>query len=182
MKKFFISMMIAMATISGYAQKNLEPEYIGQVVVVNADSTTTLLQKETTEMKTKSSKFGMIPVVGSGLLDKTKSNLVVKGAASKTMLEKGTLTFIIRADNNNYDPKDVFGILQFEVKKKQRLYTMAEGSILGGIKATTTFNTVPYKVEKYGSSSYVIVIQDAKPGQYGITTGDFSQIITFGVK
>lgn len=182
MKNFFVSMMIAMATISGYAQENLEPEYIGQVVVVNADSTATLLQRETTEMKTMSSKFGMIPVMGSGLFDKTKSNLVIKGAVSKTMLEKGPLTLIIRADNNNHDPKDVFGIFQFEVKKKQRLYTMAEGSVLGGIKSTTTFNTVPYEVKKYGSSSYFIVIQDAKPGQYGITTGDFSQITTFGVK
>lgn len=182
MKKIILSVMIALASIGCFAQKNLEPEFIGQVVVVNADSTTTLLQKEVTEMKTKSSKFGMIPVVGSGLLDKTKSNLVIKGATSKTMLGKGQLTFIIRTDNNNHEPKDVFGIFQFEVKKKQRLYTMAEGSILGGIKTTTTFNTVPYEVKKYGSNSYIIVIKDAEPGQYGIITGDFSQITTFGVK
>lgn len=42
-----------------------EPEFIGQVVVVNADSTTTLLQKEATKVKTGSTKFGYIPIPGS---------------------------------------------------------------------------------------------------------------------
>ena len=54
MKKllFTISMM---AAFSANAQSVIEPEYIGQVAVVNTDSTTTLLQKETASMKANSS-------------------------------------------------------------------------------------------------------------------------------
>ena len=87
MKKLVISIVSVMVAMSTFAQsKNFEPEYIGQVVVINADSTTTLLQKEQAAMKTSSSKFGYIPIPGSGLLDKSKVNLTVKGAESKTIL------------------------------------------------------------------------------------------------
>lgn len=175
--------MLAAMIQSSYAQtEKFEPEFIGQVVVVNADSTTTLLQKETTSMKTSTTKFGYIPIPGAGLLDKSKVNMVVKGDESKTMLKSGQLTFVIRVGKNDADPKDVFGIFQFEVKKKNRQYAMAEAGVLTGVKSTTTFNTVPAQVKKYGTESYMIVIEDAKPGQYAITTTDITNVSTFGVK
>ena len=55
-----------------------EPEYKGQVAVINADSTTTLLQKETGEHKAKSSAFALVPIPGASLLDRTKAYLTVK--------------------------------------------------------------------------------------------------------
>ena len=182
MKKFIITMVMVMVTINSIAQSNLEPEYIGQVVVVNADSTTMVLQKETTAMKTSSSKFGLIPLPGTSLLDKSKCNLVVKGAESKTTLQKGRLTFIVRAGKNDVDPKSVFGIFQFEVKKKNRQFQLAEAGMLSGMKSTISFNTVPCEVKKYGEESYLVIIENAEPGQYGITTTDISNISTFGVK
>ena len=59
-----------------------EPEYKGQVAVINTDSTTTLLQKETGEHKAKSSAFALVPIPGASLLDRTKAYLTVKGAES----------------------------------------------------------------------------------------------------
>ena len=183
MKKLMMTIAMAMLTVAGYAQsEKLEPEFIGQVVVVNADSTTTLLQKETTQMKTSSTKFGYIPLPGTSLLDKSKVNMVVKGAASKTMLKKGRLTFIVRIGSNSMDPKDVFGVFQFTVKKKNRQYEMAEAGLLSGVKSTTTFNTIPTLVKKYGTESYLVVIEDAQPGQYAFTTTDISHVSTFGVE
>lgn len=183
MKKRFLGILLATMTLSCYAQsEKLEPEYIGQVVVVNADSTTVLLEKETTQMKTSSTKFGYIPLPGTGLLDKSKVNMVVKGAASKTKLKKGRLTFIVRTGSNNVDPKDAFGVFQFEVKKKNRQYELAEAGLLSGVKSTTTFNTVPTLVKKYGTESYLVVIEDAQPGQYAFTTTDISNVSTFGVE
>ena len=77
MKKLFATFTLAILTIVGYAQsQNLEPEYVGQVAVVNADSTTTLLDKEITTLKSKSSMWGLVPVPGSSLLDKSKMNIV----------------------------------------------------------------------------------------------------------
>lgn len=183
MKKLMISIVMVMAAISGYPQTTvILPEYIGQVVVVNADSTTTLLQREPTSMKTSSTKFGYIPIPGSGLLDKTRANLTVKGTESETVLPKGRVTLIIKTGDNSKDPKDVFGIFQFEVKKNKRQYQLAEAGILSGVKSTMTFNTVPSEVKKYGEDCYWVVIENAEPGQYAITTTDISQISTFGVK
>ncbi len=181
MKKLFVSIAMVVLAAAGYAQ-NLEPEFIGQVVVVNADSTTTLLQKETTKIKTSSTKFGMIPLPGTSLLDKSKVNMVVKGKESPIKLKSGRLTFIIRAGKNDMDPKSIFGVFGFEVKKKTREYSLAEGSFLGGAQSTTSFNTIPTLVKKYGSESYMVVIENAEPGQYAFTTTDISFVSTFGVE
>lgn len=183
MKKYLLSLVLLFTMSSAIAQsEKLEPEFIGQVVVVNADSTITLLQKEATQMKTSSSKFGYIPLPGTSLLDKSKVNMVVKGKESQTKLKKGRLTFIVRTGSNNVDPKDVFGVFQFEVKKKNRQYELAEAGLLSGVKSTTTFNTVPTLVKKYGTDSYLVVIEDAQPGQYAFTTTDISHVSTFGVE
>jgi hypothetical protein len=181
-KKLFALTLLAMA-MNAFAQtRNLEPEFIGQVVVINADSTTTLLQKEQTSIKSSSSKFGMIPIPGTGFLDKTKVNLTVKGAESKTVLPKGRLTFVIKTGDNKKDPKDVFGIFQFEVKKSKRQYQLAEAGVLSGIQSTMNFNSVPSEAKKYGEDCYLVVIENAEPGQYAIITTDISQVSTFGVK
>lgn len=183
MKKLMMIIVSMMAAMSGFSQTgNLEPEFIGQVVVVNTDSTTKLLPKEQTKMKSSSTSFGLIPIPGTGLLDKSKVNLVVKGAESEMTLNSGRLTFIFRAGKNDVDPKSVFGIFQFEVKKKKRQFQLAEAGMLSGVTSTISFNTVPYEVKKYGNESYLIVIENAEPGQYGITTTDISYISTFGVK
>ena len=183
MKKIFVTLTMVMLTVASFAQsEKLEPEFIGQVVVVNTDSTTKLLPKEQTKMKTSSTSFGLIPIPGSGLLDKGKAYLVIKGAESEMTLNSGRLTFIFRAGKNDVDPKSVFGIFQFEVKKKKRQFQLAEAGLLSGVTSTTSFNTVPYEVKKYGDESYLIVIENAEPGQYGITTADISYISTFGVK
>ena len=76
-KTILIAMMAFVSCLYVCAQsQSLEPEYVGQVAVVNADSTTTLLDKETTTLKSKSSKWGFVPVAGSSLLDKSKMNIV----------------------------------------------------------------------------------------------------------
>lgn len=183
MKKYFVTLAMVMLTAAGFAQsEKLEPEFIGQVVVINADSTTTLLQKEQTSIKSSSSKFGMIPIPGTGFLDKTKVNLTVKGAESKTALPKGRLTFVIKTGDNKKDPKDVFGIFQFEVKKNKRQYQLAEAGVLSGIQSTMNFNSVPSEAKKYGEDCYLVVIDNAEPGQYAIITTDISQVSTFSVR
>lgn len=165
------------------AQNVNEPEFIGQVVALNSDNTVVTLEKESASMKAKSSNFGLIPVPGSSLLDKTKMLLTVKGKTSKTVLPKGTLKFILRADNNNRDPKDMLGIFQFDVAKKERRYKMSEVGIINGYQSKTDTNTVDYDAVKYGTSSYLITIKDVAPGQYAIITGgDYRSLVTFGVE
>ena len=82
MKHLILTSALFLTATLGFAQNITEPEYKGQVAVINADSTTTLLQKETGEHKAKSSAFALVPIPGASLLDRTKAYLTVKGAES----------------------------------------------------------------------------------------------------
>lgn len=183
MKKIFATLTMVMLTVACFAQsEKLEPEFIGQVVVVNADSTTMLLQKEQASMKASSTNFGLIPIPGSRLLDKTKANMVVKGKEAPVTLNQGRLTFIVRAEKNDIDPTGVMGVFQFEVKKGKRQFKIAEGNLTGGFDFSISFNNVQYVAKKYGEHSYLVIIENPEPGQYGIVLNDIHNISTFGVK
>ena len=182
MKRLMISIVMMFVTVLLFGQITApEPEYVGQVVVLNADGTTTLLQKETASIKTKSSKWGMIPVPGSGLLDKAKVKLTLKGKESPISVQSGTVTLIVRAASNETDPRQVFGIMKLDVEKKARTFPMGDYSLMGGSNATLSYSNVAFTAEKYGNSSYVVTIDNAEAGEYAVNT-DFSQMSTFSVK
>lgn len=182
MKKLFLSLVIVATSVGCFAQsKNIEPEYIGQVVILNADSTTELLQKEAASMKVKSSKWGMLPIPGSGLLDKAKTKLTIKGKEAPVSVPAGKVTLIIKAASNDQEPNKVFGVMKFEVEKKARTFLMGEVSLIGGMNATMNYSNVPFIAKKYGNSCYIITIENAEPGEYAVNT-DFSQMSTFSVK
>ena len=183
MKNIILTTAVMMAmTISCFAQsKNIEPEYIGQVVILNADSTTTLLQKEAASMKTNSSKWGMIPIPGSGLLDKSKTKLTIKRKEAPVSVPAGKVTLVVKAASNEQEPNKVFGIMKFEVEKKARTFLMGEFSLVGGTDMTMNYSNVPYLAKKYGGNCYIITIENAEPGEYAVNT-DFSQLSTFSVK
>lgn len=182
MKKLIIPIVMMFIANISFGQTTVpEPEYIGQVVVLNADSTTTLLQKETATVKTKSSKWGMIPIPGSGLLDKAKVKLTLKGKEAPVSVKAGTIILIVKAASNETDPRQVFGIMKLDVEKKARTFPMGDYSLMGGSNTTLSYNNVQYTAEKYGNSSYIITISNAEAGEYAVNT-DFSQMSTFSVK
>lgn len=183
MKKFLVAMMMFVISSSAAVAQNVkEPEYNGQVAILLEDSSLVVLQKEVAEMKTKTSGFGYIPIPGSSLLDKGKSFLQVKGNTSPNKVAQGKVTLVIRVKDNNEDPKNAIGVFQFETKKKERRYQLAEVGVLSGMKATTSFNTVDYEVKKWGTSSYLVAINDLQPGEYGVSTADLGNITTLSVK
>lgn len=116
------------------------------------------------------------------MLDKGRTFLRVKGDTSPNKIAKGEVKLIVRVKDNNEDPKNSIGVFQFETKKKERRFTLAEVGLLSGMKATTSFNTVPYEAKKIGASSYMVTIVNLQPGEYGVTTADFTHISTFSVQ
>lgn len=182
MKKFIITAVLMAMTVICFAQsKNIVPEYVGQVAILNPDSTLTLVQKEAGRVKTKSSKWGLIPVPGAALLDKSKVNLTIKGTESPTKVN-GKVVMIMNAGTNEKDPSSVFGIIKFEVNKKNRTYLMASAGVLSGVDATTSYNSVMADIKKYGTDCYIISFGNLEPGEYGFFTGDVSSLATFSVK
>lgn len=175
-----MSFALLLTTGSAFAQKNIVPEYTGQVAVLNADSTITVLEREKSKMKTKSTMWGMIPIPGSGMLDKAKGSLVIKGKESPTKVE-GKVTLIFNAGENTKAPSDMFGVIKFEVGKKDRSYVILETS-MSGITTNVSFSDVLANVKKYGTDCYIINFGKLEPGEYGIITSGFSEIYTFSVK
>ena len=138
MKHLILTSALFLTATLGFAQNITEPEYKGQVAVINADSTTTLLQKETGEHKAKSSAFALVPIPGASLLDRTKAYLTVKGAESPNKISSKKFSLIIRVKDNSEEPKNAFGIFKFETKKKERRFKMADIGF-GSATATTNF-------------------------------------------
>lgn len=183
MKRVFI-ISIMLSTVSmGFAQqvKMAEPEYIGQVAVVNADSTTALMQVEKTSVKTKSNGLGFVPVAGM-FLNKGMSYLVVPGTHGTVALPKDKVKFIVRVDNHDEDPTKKIGIIKFEIKKKERRFLMASGGLFSGFSAETNYNNVKYDAKKLGKSSFFISIDGIESGEYAIVTKDLSSVATFSVE
>ncbi len=184
MKKILLIIMVIVASMTTSAQNKItEPEYDYQIAVLNADSTLTFLQKEKTSVKAKSSMFGMIPVPGSGLLDRAKVNLIVKGTTSATIIPGKNIDLVIRlGEGMAKDPKSLIGIIKFNVKKKHREYKMADVGLIGGADVSQ-YNSVDWNGRKYGNSSYLISLRDLEPGEYGVLAGgDSSMIVTFSIK
>lgn len=57
MKKTMVAMMMFIISSSASAQNVKEPEYNGQVAILQADSSLVVLQKEVAQMKTKTTGF-----------------------------------------------------------------------------------------------------------------------------
>lgn len=89
MKNLMMAVVGVVTCTTSMAQGIQEPEYIGQVALVQSDSSQVVLVKEEAEMKTKTSGFGYIPIPGSSLLDKGKTFLRVKGDTSPNKIAKG---------------------------------------------------------------------------------------------
>ncbi len=87
----------------------------------------------------------------------------IKGAA--------TTRLIIRAKDNTTDPNSFISIFKFDVTKKERRYQLAESGTLSKTE-TNNLSSVEFKAKKYGKSSYLLLLEDLQPGEYGIVIGD----------
>lgn len=182
MRKYVFLALLLAATSVAAQSRNIEPEKAGQMVVVNPDSTVTLLQKEEVKMKAKSTSWGMIPIPGSSLLDKSKALMVIKGTTSKTKVKAGEVTLVLKVKNINEKAQEAISVCKFEKEKKNRTRIMGEFAILKGMEANASLNDVSRTVEQYGSDCYKITIPQIEPGEYAVFFDDATHFYTFTVE
>ena len=98
------------SVISTFAQDVKEPEFIGDVCMLNQDGTFVKLAKETCSIKAKSSPLAMVPL--AGLASSVKSYMAVKGAESKVRIkqENQPLQFIVRCKDNSSSPDNLINL------------------------------------------------------------------------
>lgn len=181
MKKIIsIAVMLLLVACANAQVTVSEPEFIGQVKLLTSDSTGVLLEKEKASMKAKSSHFGMLPIPGASLLDKTKTLMTLAGTTSKNETSQGTVRFLMRVERRDIDPTTFLRVIKFDVKKKTRETKISEAGLLQGFSMDLN-SSKAYDVQKYGESSLLITLKDVQPGQYGITTTMWMDASTFAV-
>lgn len=146
--------------ISLSAQEN-EPEFVGEVFVVDSQGIIKQLDKE-------------IAAFTRGVSWQANSwdalSLEVEGGKAKTRIAKGqSVKLIVKAANNNSDPLSIISIYRFKAKKKKRTTVLSENNSGTLMKSRThTKNQLYFTGKRYGSSSYLISIDDIEVGEYGI--------------
>ena len=169
MKKFILLLFCAIFTNSIIAQVRVsEPEFAEQIALLTSDTTSVILERENGYLKTKAG--ASLYLVGIG---KIKSRITIDGAKSisKVLGSKNT-RLIIKAEDNKTDPKSFIDIFKFDVyKNKERRYQIAEAGTLSAVKSNN-LSSIDYVAKKYGETSYLILLADLTPGEYGIILGD----------
>jgi hypothetical protein len=164
MKKILLPLLFIMFCLPSFAQTKLkEAEFIGDVRALNADSSTSNLEKVVTKIKTKATGSKIWWGIGS-----SKAFIEVKGKTSSASFSKNTpIQFIIKSDNNNLDPLSIISVFQYEIKGGDRRAVFGKVNNLFG-NSDSGLKLVGYNGKKFGSASYIIELSEKNPGEYGI--------------
>lgn len=164
MKKILLITSMGLCGMGVHAQATVEPEFIGECMVLKPDQSTVLLEKHMTQ--TRSAMNAGMVITGFGSV---KSKLQIEGCCSATKLKAGDdIQFIVRAVDNNTDPMAIIKIFEFDSSKKFRRAELASVNTFGTTK-TNKLHYLNFTGKKYGQSSYLITLKDKPPGEYGIT-------------
>lgn len=159
-KRLLVIALIALYQTLTYGQTP-EPEFIGEAYWEKADGSYVQLGKElgayTSGMSWKSNSWNAF-------------SLELTGKNAKVRIPSGeSVKFIIRAVDNNSDPISMIRIYRFNTSRKKRKTVLSEDNSGTLMKSRThTKNQLVFSGKKYGSSSYLITLDDLTPGEYGI--------------
>ncbi|QTV05267.1 hypothetical protein [Faecalibacter bovis] len=168
MKKLLFTLALAMGTsMTVSAQDIVEPEFVGEVLLVKADKTSELLEKSTSQNREVASTGLMITGIG-----KIRRQIQIDGCCAGIKFKKNEdVQFIVKNIDNNTDPMAIIQIFKFEPKKKVRRAEIASINSFGSAKSNN-LTYVPFKGKKYGTSSYIITLSKKEVGEYGIVVNN----------
>lgn len=169
MKKFFLFAIAGLLSAMGVcAQVTVaEPDFAEETLLLTSDNSGKLLNRENATVKTKAGASLYLTGIG-----KVKSRLTLPGKTSTSKLKAGKdARLVIRAKDNETDPNSFINIFRFDVKGKERRYQLAESGTLSKTEVNSLSN-IEYQAKRYGKKSYLILLNDLEPGEYGIVFGD----------
>lgn len=169
MKKLVLFLLAAIAWQASFANGTTthpEPEFIGEVYVINNDDVL-LLEKNRTTIRTQANASMYIFGIGD-----IKSRIKIPNACSSTRVDANKkLQLIVRANNNNSDPLTIINFFEFDQERSERSAILSKAGTFSGV-SEGTLRHVKYNAKKYGESSYLVTIENLDNGEYGITVTD----------
>jgi hypothetical protein len=145
-----------------YAQTAVEPDFVGEAALLNADSTTVLLEKSAVQLKTAANAGMVLAGIGS-----YKTKMALKGCCSGVRAKSGNIQVIVRAVDNNTDPLSIIQVIKFDTSKKERKAELSSVNTFGTV-SKNNMKMLTFTGKKFGTSSYLLTISDVPPGEYGI--------------
>lgn len=143
-----------------------EPEFIGEVYVINNDDVL-LLEKNRTTIRTQANASMYIFGIGD-----IKSRIKIPNACSSTRIGSAKkLQLIVRANNNSSDPLTIINFFEFDQERSNRSAVLSKAGTFSGV-SEGTLKHVKYNAKKYGESSYLVTVENLEAGEYGITVTD----------
>lgn len=165
---FLFFVWLLLQPVFAIAQTN-EPDFIGEAYLLSDQGERTLLDKE-------------IAAYTKGVSWKANSwnalSLEVTGGKAQTRVAQGRpVKLVIRAMDNNSDPLSIIKVYRFQAKKKKRITVLSEDNSGTLMKSRThTKNQLSFVGQKYGSSSYLLIINGIERGEYGIVVSNPNNI------
>ena len=142
-----------------------EPEYIGEALILNDEGNFISTDNE-------------IAAIHVGASLKVNSwnaiSLVVEGGKAAARVTEGhPITLVVKAVDNQTNPLSIVRIYKLDGKKKKRSTILAKDNSDNIMTSKTyTKNQLKFTGKKYGTASYVITLNDVKPGEYGIVVSN----------
>ena len=137
------------------------------------------------------SSVGSIASAADVLAGVEGMDIVFDGSKSAYQVKAdGDIRLLIKGENNDTDPMEMYRIVRFQKSKKDRRiqWTQFEPALLGSEKAQKA-GYVAFEGHKYGEQSYLLTIpaSELKSGEYGIfymsiITATTIPVGTFSVK
>lgn len=186
MKRIISALLILSFAMSVNAQQITveEPEFGEQTLFLKSDSEGVLLPREKAMIKTRIGASLYLTGIG-----KIKTRITLPEEDSSVLLkQRSVYRFILKAEDNKTDPNSFITIFKFQVKGDKRQALIGEVETFTGV-SDNMLNNISYQAKRYGESSYLISIDNLKPGEYGILIGDPNNltakkafmITTFGI-
>lgn len=171
MKFILFILSLVCYTVYGFGQTvNInvnEPEWTNEILFVNIEENKTIeLERQDAFSNSKVSTGAQLTGIGN-----VKTRIKVNGGTSPVRLvpSNGKLYFIYKAESNTQNPKDLVHLHAFKTEGKFR--TILVGLANDVSKTSGALTSLNFKAEKYKTSSYLITIDNLKPGQYGFALG-----------
>ncbi len=159
MKKILLITAILISTLAAKAQHNL-PEFNDKPVYLDVKS------KQIKELE--KSQYNTI-AKAKGLFS-AEAGFFLKGASSNIKIPKQEeLKFIVKVSPGT-DPTSVFDLVQFEVRKDQRVFITSKAK---ATSTTSSFEKISYEEKKIKEGYYYLNIKNLNIGEYFFGSSDF---------
>ena len=129
--------------------------------------TKTLMELEKSQYNTMAKAKGLF---------KAESGFFLNGTASSVRIPKQEeLKFILKT-TPGIDPTSVFDLVQFEIRKEQRIFITTTAK---STSTATSFEKISYEVKKIKEGYYYLIVKHLDKGEYFLGSSGF--MFAFGI-